>query len=513
MGWVTDLQSHNGTKLNGEWLRDRHTLRNGDVVTFGECALVLRAPRRPPRPDVDALGLDAFVERLATETARAIRYERPLAIAVMVVSDHHLSKAASSVAQALPQICDVGLDGKTRLVLMFPEEDRDSARAVLMDGLGEVAASARVGIAGVPEDGTTADILLSAARAAADIADAGRPALADQAVRSIASGDQTVLVADPAMTRLYDLAERLAASELSVLVVGESGTGKEHVARRLHDQSARAQKPFVALNCASLVENLAESELFGHERGAFSGAVAMKKGFFEAADAGSLFLDEIGELPLPLQAKLLRVLETKRIMRVGSTRELPVDVRVIAATHRRLEELVAQGRFRQDLLFRLNGATIALPSLRDRPRDVAVLARAFLRSGRERAGQPPMTISAAAMHALIERPWPGNVRELKNVIAYVAVTARAPILEPRHLPEPNTPAGAGLSAPEPAPVPNPAWSPTEGFRPIADELRELEATRMKQALEASGGKQTQAAALIAMPLRTFVTKLKLYGLR
>jgi DNA-binding NtrC family response regulator len=344
-----------------------------------------------------------------------------------------------------------------------------------------------------------ADSAITPTRAAAD---------EDDTVLELGDGDASVLVADLAMKRVYALAERVAASDLSAVVVGETGAGKEHVARCLHNKSPRARHPFVAVNCASISESLAESEFFGHEKGAFSGALATKAGFFEAADGGTLFLDEVGELPLPQQAKLLRALETKRIVRVGSTRELRVDIRVIAATHRKLQDLVAEGRFRQDLVFRLAGATIALPPLRDRPRDVAVLARAFLDRACARLGRPRMTIPPATMAALLARPWPGNVRELKNAMDYAAAAAAEGFVCVWDLsPAPEN--ESFILSPSPPPATN---RPTE-FRPIGDEIRELEAQRMREALECAQGNQTRAAALIGMPLRTFVTKLRIYGLR
>jgi DNA-binding NtrC family response regulator len=330
----------------------------------------------------------------------------------------------------------------------------------------------------------------------------------DDPVLELADGATSVLVADPVMKRLYALVGRVAASDLSAVVVGETGTGKEHVARALHNQSERASRPFVAVNCASISDNLAESELFGHEKGSFSGALATKAGFFEAADGGTLFLDEVGELPLAQQPKLLRALESKRIVRVGSARERPVDVRIVAATHCNLEELVAKGRFRQDLLFRLAGATIALPPLRDRPRDIAALARAFLDRACGRVGRPRMTIPPTTMAALQARAWPGNVRELKNAMDYAAATAGEAVLCVWHLSPPGDSEKRSLSPS----IPSAAIRPQE-FRRIADEIQALERQRMREALDATQGNQTRAAALIGMPLRTFVTKLRAYGLR
>jgi len=197
-------------------------------------------------------------------------------------------------------------------------------------------------------------------------------------VRTIEVGDRSVVIADPAMARMYQLLERLAVSELPVLVCGETGTGKEVAAGALHQFSHRSERPLVSLNCAAIQENLVESELFGYERGAFSGAIAAKPGLLEVASGGTVFLDEIGDLPAAVQAKLLRVIETKRVLRLGDVRERTIDIRVIAATNRDLVKDVVAGRFRRDLYFRLSGATLWLPPLRDRPRELPILAEMFL---------------------------------------------------------------------------------------------------------------------------------------
>lgn len=323
--------------------------------------------------------------------------------------------------------------------------------------------------------------------------------------------DHGAIVADPAMASLYDLIHRLAASDLSILIVGETGVGKEKAARALHGASARAGGPFVAINCAAIPDPLVESELFGHERGAFSGAERAKPGMIERAAGGTLFLDEICELPPQAQAKLLRAIEERQVFRVGAVVPIPVDFRLVAATNRDVPQEVTTGRFREDLYYRIAAAVIALPPLRERPLDIPVLARAFLSRACSRLGRTPMTISAEAMRALAEYRFPGNVRELLNVMEYVAATCSESVLERRALPRPIA---EGTSAPSDVP---PAREPrsreTPAFRPICEEIEELERRRMKEALAAAGGNQTRAAALIAMPRRTFVSKLRRYGIR
>jgi two-component system response regulator AtoC len=330
------------------------------------------------------------------------------------------------------------------------------------------------------------------------------------------------LAADPAMRRLYELIRRLARSDLPVLVHGETGSGKELVAAALHHGSPRAKGPLVSINCAALPETLAEAELFGHERGAFTGATNQRVGLLEAATGGTVFLDEIGDLSPAIQAKLLRAVETGRITRLGETRERAIDIRLVAATHRDLALEVAAGRFRQDLLFRLNAARVVVPPLRDRRREVVMLAEHFLAAACQRLGREPLALAGDVVRILYGHRWPGNVRELKNVMDFAAVAAiDADRIEAWHLPDHlGAPADLGeaqaqaqAQAQEPAGAATPVAPAGGRFRPIEDEVAELERTRMVQALAACRGVRNQAAALIQMPLRTFVTKLKRFAIQ
>jgi Nif-specific regulatory protein len=233
--------------------------------------------------------------------------------------------------------------------------------------------------------------------------------------------DHNMVGRSRAMRKLYDRIARVAATEATVLVRGESGTGKELVARALHRNSRRAERPFIAINCAAITESLLESELFGHEKGAFTGAIGLKKGKLELADGGTLFLDEIGELPLALQAKLLRAIQEREFERVGGTRAVHVDFRLIAATNRDLEAAVKGGTFRQDLFYRLNVVALALPALRDRKEDLPQLAEYFVRKHAPRCGRRVQGMAQDALERLAKHDWPGNVRELENVIEQALV--------------------------------------------------------------------------------------------
>ncbi len=302
---------------------------------------------------------------------------------------------------------------------------------------------------------------------------------------------------DPKMLQVLQLVAKVAPTDATVLITGESGTGKEVVARCIHRLSSRANRVFVPVNCAALTASLIESELFGHEKGAFTGAVAQHQGRFERAHRGTIFLDEIGELDANLQAKLLRVLQERTLERVGGSQQVDVDVRVIAATNRRLLEQVASRAFREDLYYRLNLFPIELPPLRERPKDVLRLAHLFLTRASTRMAKASPTLSEAASELLLRYPWPGNVRELENLMERVA------ILSDGEVSAADLPLSQGH--PSDSSVPSVATPP-------AATVREAEKQAILQALEAHQGNRTHAARQLGISLRTLQYRLKEYGL-
>ena len=299
------------------------------------------------------------------------------------------------------------------------------------------------------------------------------------------------------MRRVLALAERAAATDSTVLITGESGTGKERVARLLHAHSRRSKKSFVGVNCAALPEPLLESELFGHKKGAFTGATADKQGLFEAASGGTLFLDEIGETPLSMQVKLLRALQEHAVRPVGSTRDVPVDVRVVAATNRDLEALVDAGGFRKDLFYRLRVIPLELPPLRERRDDILPLARQFIAKTCKQNSCGPCALSSDVLDALHAYPWPGNVRELENAIERAVVLAEGqPKIELGDLPpEIRAPAGRGSAPPEPDQL----------------TLAEVERRHILATLERCGGNRSATAQALGIGENTLWRKLKAYG--
>jgi len=306
----------------------------------------------------------------------------------------------------------------------------------------------------------------------------------------------------PKMDEVYDLVERVAASNASVLIEGESGTGKELIARSIHYNGKRAERPLVALNCAALAEGVLESELFGHEKGSFTGAIKRKIGRFEMADKGTLFLDEIGDIPVPTQIKLLRVLQEHELERVGGEKTIKVDVRIIAATNRDLMAAVREGRFREDLYYRLNVVNILIPPLRERREDIPELAAHFLKKFAKASGKRITGIEAAAMDALVRYEWPGNVRELENIIERAVVLENRGTVGLSSLPmniTGETGASSGISIPA-------------GGGNLTEVLEDIERQLIIKALDDNKGSQTAAASSLGLKRSTLRYKLEKYGL-
>jgi DNA-binding NtrC family response regulator len=303
---------------------------------------------------------------------------------------------------------------------------------------------------------------------------------------------------------------RVAPTQATVLLLGETGTGKELVARTIHAFSERNGRRFVAVNCSALAEGLLESELFGHVRGAFTGAAGSRPGLFREADHGTLFLDEIGDISPALQARLLRALQEHEIVPVGSEAAVKVDVRVIAATHRDIGGLVRAGKFREDLYYRLNVVTLQLPPLRDRKQDIPLLLDHFLRELTERHGRGPVALDSDAQHRLLAYDWPGNVRELQNVLERALVLAEQDVIGPEHLPPEVRPNSTGDLAPE---VPAAERGPGQQIPPTPLlSLEEVERRHVMRVLEATGGSREEASRILGISRRTLTRMVQRWGL-
>jgi len=357
--------------------------------------------------------------------------------------------------------------------------------------------SARTGVAFFPSDARSADGLI--ARACERVQ--GRNISATPSSDDIRCG--------PEMRRVHLLAKRAAGSNINVLIVGETGVGKEVLAEIIHGLSPRAQKPFVRINCATLSPTLFEAELFGHERAAFTDAREAKPGLLETAEGGTVLLDEIGELPFPLQAKLLRVIETREVMRVGAVKARTIDVRLLAATNRVIEDEVARGAFRQDLYYRLNGISLLIPPLRARVDEIEPLARSFAEAAAKLSERPVPTLSPAAIKLLRTYPWPGNIRELRNAIERALLLSTGDAITPEDLPLEKM-RGTPVAM-ERVPDAAPRIAQSFAVAPLDEQSRQ-DYERIVESLSLCSGNQTRAAKLLGMSRRTFCARLKAYNI-
>ena len=369
------------------------------------------------------------------------------------------------------------------------------------------------------------------ARAAVDAIRAGAkeyiplppdPELIAAVLSAVAEDAKDLIVRDDAMARVVRLADQVAASEASILITGESGTGKEVLARHVHRKSARAQKPFIAVNCAAIPDNLLESELFGHEKGAFTGAIARRVGKFEEADGGTLLLDEISEMDFRLQSKLLRAIQERVIDRVGGTKPVPVDIRIIATSNRTLADEVRKGTFREDLLYRLNVVNLKIPPLRERPADIVALAEFFAEKYAKANGMKPKPIGHDARRELVRNRWPGNVRELENCMHRAVLLAMADEIDADAIRTPDgvklgeangpvagtpaTPGGYDQTVRRAAETAEAVTRALVG-RTVADVERDLILSTLDHCL----GNRTHAANILGISIRTLRNKLKEYS--
>jgi two-component system response regulator PilR (NtrC family) len=317
---------------------------------------------------------------------------------------------------------------------------------------------------------------------------------------------ENVIGTSPALRSVLELVSKVADTDSTVLITGESGTGKELIARAIHYNSRRAERRMVTVNCGAIPGELLEAELFGHMRGAFTGAESNKKGLLEVAEKGTIFLDEIGEMSAVMQVKFLRVLQERRFRRVGGLEELQADIRVIAATNQDLSKAVAEGRFREDLFYRINVIPIALPPLRERREDIPLLANHFLAKYTEQMGKSITGIARPALELLQQYDWPGNIRELENVMERAVALERTPTILPDSLPQSTRNGG-----PKPAPAAAETL-PETGFD-LEAHVKEIERGYIAQALEQAGGVQVKAAELVGMSFRSFRYYVKKYNLR
>jgi two-component system response regulator AtoC len=546
---IEDLGSANGTRV-----RDRPIVPHqgsaflpGEAITIGSTVLMVQHNR--PAVGLRRLWSHGYFEsRLEDECARAAETGSAFGLArVRVIGASPWTNMMPLLVRTIPKPHLFAAYGPRDYEILFVESPPQKVMN-LMEGLAsELRASkidARHGVAWYPRDGRSADALIARANALVKHTNgAGKSDLGPAPGNS----DDGEPMSGAGMERILELARRAAGANINVLILGETGVGKDVLARTIHQLSGRKGE-FVALNCAGLTASLIESELFGHEKGAFSGASGPKIGLLEAANGGTVFLDEIGEMPAGLQVKLLRTIETREVLPVGAVRTRAIDVRFLAATHRDLEADVLRGTFRQDLFFRLNGISLSVPPLRERTSEIPALVSTFVKEACRESGRNPLPVfSRAALDHLRRYAWPGNIREMKNLVERALVLCDAPEITTEYLPldkmrtvstsdaagggttgprgdleldadgRPPAPSGGatraaapigGITASPGARSEQGAWQPA----PIEGQEANPERQRILDALTACAWNQTRAAQSLGMPRRTFVSKLEHYSI-
>ncbi len=484
---VADLDSTNGTKLNGALVK-KAVMSPGDEVTLGAVTVSLHVLGPVAAVAHGIATHDQFLTSLDDEVERAKTFGRTCAV-LMLRHPGEPKMFAAALREELRSIDRVALYGDRTFEVLLAEGTAEDAQRLVQKLAME---RLQVGIATYPRDGTSAEALLEASRDAMHSTRAApRPAPAS-----------SLVAVSPAMKEIFATIDRVAGSMIPVLIRGETGVGKEVLARAIHEKSPRAKNRLVSINCGAIAQTLVESVLFGHERGAFTGAVASTRGVFEEADGSTVLLDEVGELSPAAQAALLRVLETKEVRRVGGSRDFTVDVRVVAATHRDLDAMVKAGTFREDLMYRLNAMTLEVPPLRERPEELGPLTDRFVALANAANGRSVKGVAPEAARLLLRYPWPGNIRELRNAIEHAVVVAQEAFIQPADLPRRVRELSATvLQADEATPASD-----------LRDNVQRYERQVILEALRAASGNRTEAARALSIPVRTLSHKIKQHGI-
>ncbi|HEX3695120.1 MAG TPA: sigma 54-interacting transcriptional regulator [Polyangia bacterium] len=516
---IEDVGSANGTRVRAGAIRAGQPvpILPGEAVIIGSTVIMVLQNRSAPGPR--RLWSHTYFEaRVDDECARAAKNKASFALArVRFTGPAHWTKVLPILARELNAPHVFATYGPTDYEILFVDAKEGDVEALIrgvLESCRDGGLTATCGVAWYPKNGRSGDALLATANALLK----GRAG--QQPAREVAASPEVA-----AMQRVRDMAARAASSPINVLILGECGVGKDVLAQLVHRLSPRAAKPFVALNCAGLTDSLMDSELFGHERGAFTGAIGAKIGLLESANGGSVFLDEIGDMPLPMQAKLLRVIETREVRPIGALKPHPIDVRFISATNKDLEAAVVKGEFRGDLMYRMNGITLVVPPLRERVDEIPTLLDTFVAAACRDIGRDrPLPVSSEVMDCLRRYHWPGNIRELKNVIERAVALCDGVEIRIEHLPMEKmrltrelfmTPPEMAMPVArhEPATLSAmPTAEMTKNLPVLTDPTKVAERRRIIDALILHNGNQTRAAMHIGMPRRTFVSKLDYYGI-
>jgi DNA-binding NtrC family response regulator len=525
---ICDLGSTNGTTLAGSRLQPSvwAPIEPGTAFHIANVVVVIQGVSAgDPRRVLGAVELQrALREQLTTFAADG----KPFAVATIRCESQR--KWTDAVAGFLAPRDTIAFFDESNVTLLLVNRTAEQCEHLVSEvnsHLQILGGAPFVHTRACPRDGSTLEALMPEAAAEVQRHETIRPG----------GPGQGPVIRGEKMARIYGVLDEIAPSKTSILMLGETGAGKEVLARYIHSKSGRPEAPFVALNCAALPENLLESELFGYEKGAFTGAVSAKPGLLEAAENGTVFLDEAGEMPLSTQAKLLRVLEERTVLRLGALKPRPINARLLAATNRNLQAEIAAGRFRADLYYRLNGVSVVIPPLRKRRDEIIPLAMHFAAAAAAQLRKPVPFFAADVLTRLVDYPWPGNVRELKSVVERAVLFCRGGSILTEHLPEevavvpvdPDavepTPQTVRMTNPEIPAVPKapslPVFEPPTGTRhsplppsgvnSLRGELDALEKERVLAALEQANWNQTRAAELLGMTRRALIGRLERYN--
>jgi DNA-binding NtrC family response regulator len=509
---VEDVGSINKTKVREMTLvaGERVGLLPGEAITIGSTILMAQETRALARPR-RVWPHTYFEARLEEECLRSSETRAILTIVRLSVGARERDRSlagsiAETIAPALRSSDMLALYAPGEYELLLPNTTFELGTAIVHDLVGRLHAAgltSLTGIAAYGRDGQTPEALVE--RASERLRGIEAPVVATD----------KVVVEDARMRRVYQLARSAAAGVINVLILGETGVGKDVLAEAIHRMSPRAKGPFLSINCTNFSEALLESELFGHEKGAFTGADKAKPGLLETAQGGTVFLDEIGDMPIGLQPKILRVIETRQLSRVGSVKAHPIDVRFVAATNKNLETEIGAGHFRRDLFYRLNGMSLQIPPLRERRGEIVPLARMFLSQLAELCGlgaAPPL--SPEAGHLLEVYPWPGNVREVRNMMERALLLCEGGPILPEHLPLENM-AASSISF-LPVEAGRMTLAPVAPVAPVAsagaDAADESEKERFLRVLAECGGNQSRAAKLLGVARTTLIARLEAWNM-
>jgi diguanylate cyclase (GGDEF)-like protein len=526
---IVDLNSTNGTIVNGQVIKEK-ILGDGDEILVGNSALQFFIPMSigDRIAGISVKTHNYFEMRLSEELDRTARFERCLSLMMIgidsdvekVILDKLVSQLVLIVKDVIRTMDIMASYSRNEIELLLAETNKEESHILAEKILKETDKNTElknvsIGISTFPDDSLSKELLFDKARRALKKARQKEKVrisdVREENVKTISFAETEIIINSQKSSQVFEMVHKIANSNISVLIQGETGVGKEVVAQAIHYNSPRKDKPLVSVNCVALTETLLESELFGHERGAFTGADKRKIGLFESANGGTIFLDEIGEMPLRTQSKLLRVLQARKIMRVGSSQEIDVDIRIIAATNKNLEDLVNKGAFREDLFYRLNAITINVPPLRERKEEITLLVQSFIKTFSKENGKNVMNVAPDALELLINYNWPGNVRELRNCIERAVVITEGDTIYKDQL-------AAKVFK-------NPMGKPTldkdmlnnmEEPETALGDMKEIIANYEKKIILAALNKvnwnQSLAAQALKIPRRTLVSKIKKYNI-